>query len=377
MRNTKKWVRILLSLIVVSMFVTGCTGGVIPKESDNTNTEAPTGSKPGTPTQGEENVENNPKTYANLWTYKSDGGITVREVTVDSGRGGDAVEIVQLTDLHLNLCDDQDRADTNPALISTMANRKWLQNGASIPKIERCLEYAKNADQIVLTGDILDYLTHGALEWVKEHIFDAYADNLMVTPGNHDATRKVQGTVDDPTALESRLEILESYWPNDIHYSSKVLGEKVMVIQMDNASRDSKSGEYFWDEQIGPFRADLAKARENGYVVLLFYHIPIATQNPEYNVVMSSLKGDGAVGSCNFFSSGANSASAHPATKEIYNLIVNNGDIIKGTFCGHHHSDFYTEIKAKTADGTDTVIPQYCLMGVPYGSGNVLKITVT
>ena len=62
--------------------------------------------------------------------------------------------------------------------------------------------------------------------------------------------------------------------------------------------------------------------------------------------------------------------------KEIYQLITNNADIIAGGFCGHTHNDFYTEIKAKTASGEETVIPQYILIGVPYGKGHALKITV-
>ena len=59
----------------------------------------------------------------------------------------------------------------------------------------------------------------------------------------------------------------------------------------------------------------------------------------------------------------------------MYNLITSNADVIKGCFSGHKHCDFYTEINAKTADGTATVIPQYIVIGAAYGP-NVLKIKV-
>ena len=77
----------------------------------------------------------------------------------------------------------------------------------------------------------------------------------------------------------------------------------------------------------------------------------------------------------NFFTYGVGYSSTGP-DKKIYELIVNNGDIIKGAFCGHLHSDFYTEIAAKTPDGGRTVIPQYVLCGEPYNEGHALKIIV-
>ena len=70
------------------------------------------------------------------------------------------------------------------------------------------------------------------------------------------------------------------------------------------------------------------------------------------------------------------SGKSEGASGEIYDLIVNNGDIIKGCFAGHLHSDFYTEIDAVAADGTYTAIPQYVLKGTIYDEGNALRITV-
>lgn len=62
--------------------------------------------------------------------------------------------------------------------------------------------------------------------------------------------------------------------------------------------------------------------------------------------------------------------------KQVYDIITNNADVIKGIFCGHVHNDHYVEVKAKTSDGQDAVIPQYVLTAAFYDKGHVLKITV-
>lgn len=304
----------------------------------------------------------------NSWIYMlKDSKIMVREVVIDSGKGGEPVTISQLTDLHFNYCNEEDLLSGSLALKSTHRYRLWLANGESVPKAEKCLEMASTADQMILTGDVLDYLSLGAMELMQKHIWDKYPQALACL-GNHESTRVCQGKVQDETTLESRLAILEDFWIHDMYYTSRVINDKVMVIQLDNGTND-----YFWESQIEPFKADLELARREGYVVLLFYHVPLATNNGEPNVVFplrynAGVKTD--------FSDFGRSHKANEATAQVYNLIINNADVIKGTFCGHLHSDYYTEIIAKNSDGTDAVIPQYILTGVPYDEGHILWITV-
>ncbi len=305
-----------------------------------------------------------------MWQYHTDDeGVVVRTLTVNTKKGGDPLTILQITDLHFNYCNQQDLDEANPVILSTLENRTWLKNGKSVDNTVRCLKYAKTADQLVVTGDILDYLSHGTMELTKKYIFDPYP-NVLACLGNHEPVRQMQGKVEDPTSLESRMDILREIWPHDIYYASRVLDERVMLIQLDNGA----TGE-FWESQIEPFQKDLALAREKGYTVLLFYHIPLSTGNvADYNNV-ALMVGDKNNASWNFYTKGIGNLSTG-ASKTIYDLIVNNADIIAGAFCGHKHSDFYTEIQAKSADGADAIIPQYVLMGVPYGKGHVLQITV-
>ena len=71
------------------------------------------------------------------------------------------------------------------------------------------------------------------------------------------------------------LEKLQKAWDHDIYYSSEVLGNKLMLIQMDNSEHT------FRPCQKEPMQRDLKQARENGYTVLLFVHVPLCTRNPD------------------------------------------------------------------------------------------------
>ena len=110
--------------------------------------------------------------------------LTVRNVHIDIGCDR-PIRIVQMTDLHLNAINDRDREENNPLTIASYNDpRNWLRDGASLPNIMRCLEWAKDADQIVLTGDLISYLSYGNLELLKINIWDQY-DNVMACVGNH------------------------------------------------------------------------------------------------------------------------------------------------------------------------------------------------
>ena len=366
----------LIVLLCVSMLLGGCLNGgeaqSIVEAVTDTNSSTVT-TEDATETQPDKDKE--VTMGSNMWKYKTENGISIREVVINTDKGGEDVNVVQITDTHYWAFTENDLE--NPVLASTKENRTWktIANGASVSKAEKVLVYADSvADQIVVTGDAIDFLSEGTLNLVKSTLWNKYGvasgkDKIMVTMGNHEPLRQMQGTVADSTTLESRLQTLQDAWEHDIYYTSKVLKNKVMVIQLDNGIN-----EMFWDCQVSQLERDLAIARKNGYVVLLFYHVPISTGNAKYYNTKASVIGDQNNAYANFYSKGINQYS-EGASGEIYNLIINNGDIIKGCFCGHKHCDYYTEIEAKTADGTATVIPQYILIGAAYGA-NVLKITV-
>ena len=305
----------------------------------------------------------------NTWKYSKDvsNNVVVRTLNITTGWGGETVTIGQATDLHINYCTSNDLKD--PVLYSTYQNRKWLKDGASIPNVQRCLETLKKSDLIVITGDLYDYYSEGVVQKTNEYVFSKY-DNVVASIGNHEPVRQMQGTVADSKTLEELRTLVQASWCNDIEYASYVIKNKVMAVLLDD------SDGLFHEAQYERFKADLDKARDKGYIVLLFYHIPMNTGNPACATV-KELSGNGEIAYLDGVSIFPGyEGSTSEGDKKVSELIRNNGDIIKGCFCGHNHGDYYSEIIAKTPTGRKTIIPQYLLDGGAYDSGHVLKIVV-
>ncbi len=267
-------------------------------------------------------------------------GLVVREAILDSGRGGETVEIVQITDAHVSF--------------GITERMNW----------QTCLRYAAQYDYTVATGDLIEALHTDLTAWLKNSL--AKNPNLMLALGNHE-WNPTKGT---PEEMSDRYALLQEYWPNDVLYSSAVVKNKVMLIQLDNSRKE------FHTEQIPKLQTDLKSAREKGYAVLLFYHIPLRTQNPDEMKVKALLPSDSKIINSYNFRSGQLRGTENDATGQIYDIITSNADVIKGAFCGHLHEDIYTEIVAKMPNGQDAVIPQYVNHAGRYGNGHVLKITV-
>ncbi len=278
----------------------------------------------------------------NNWIYQlGDDGIIVHEAVIDAGLGGEPIEIVQITDTHIGW--------------DVKLRQKWM----------KMLRYAGLYDCIVTTGDMIGSTWRELLSYFKLSL--SPYPNVMACLGNHELFGKIDGIPDDFT---ERCAVIQEYWPNDVLYSSKVIENKVMLIQLDNSQNK------FHDSQVAKFEKDLQTARAKGYAVLVFYHVPLCTENPDEKKVEAILPKDPAVNNkYNFYSSQLRGSDKY-ATGKIHNLITSNGDVIKGTFCGHFHEDIYTEIMAQTPDGQSVKIPQYVGHAANLDNGHVRKITV-
>ena len=129
-------------------------------------------------------------------------------------------------------------------------------------------------------------------------------------------------------------------------------------------------------------KKDLAVARENGYAVFLVCHAPLNTNDPKYASTIPltkkmrepfPMRG----GIANFFDGRYGPKPCSQGVDgEMYNIVTNNADIIASLLVGHIHGEYYTEIKAKTADGLEKSIPQYILCGTTHDSGHLGVITI-
>ncbi len=321
--------------------------------------------------------------------YQLANGFKVREVEIDSGTGGDAVEIVHFADTHLNYINqkDMDLGDVNT--LSTYRGRSWLRSGSSVPTIARAMEYASFFDKAIITGDVMDYFSWGCAEIMTKMIVDQNKGKMLMAMGNHEPAERMQADMSglsDKYTLAERYAVLQEMWTNDIYYHSEIIKndegtEKVMVVVLDN-QRDK----YWGDIQSVPFAADIATAREKGIPILIFEHDPICTNNPNETAVDYFYEsGDTSGMPCDMTKRFAGSPSLRDEdTMKVYNLIVQNPDVIKGIFCGHWHNHMYTEVLAQNAngsfmtdnDGNYVVIPQYIVTANAYNEGNAIKITV-
>lgn len=295
--------------------------------------------------------------------YTVDSGVTVREIHLPKIKTAKkATTVAIITDPHLNVVDPiLDKND--PEVQYSDKTRSWCRGGATVSNMESAMKFASVYDQVAVTGDIADYLSLGALEAFKKIAFDPYPDGLYVL-GGHDVTKNMETGFPDKTSLEERRAILQDYFTNNIFYTSKVVNDSIMCIQLDNGTSN------YLDSQIPLLENDLKKAREMGYTVLIFEHEPLATGDPADTAVPSlDRDADSAKKTYNFYGSahiGGSGKNDSAASKAIYNLITQNGDIIGGIFSGHRHYRYYTEIHASDPDGNECVIPQYVLRSNAY-----------
>ena len=308
------------------------------------------------------------------WIIKKENGICLREVTMDLGMEGSAIRILQLTDIHFNAINDRDREENNELVINSYKDEVlWLKNGASVAKMQNCFASVGDFDQLVVTGDTLSYLSYGGLELMQKYLFEPYP-NALICLGNHDPLRCWNARVDESETFSERLSRLQSYWIHDIFYTSKVLNQKIMLIQLENATQIDYGKGGFWDCQVEPFAKDLALARENGYFVLLFYHVPIATGDPQFRETAPY----GKHGAVENYCDGSKHVIACEggAASRIRALIEEYSDVIKGAFCGHMHGDYYTEIAVTDSNGQKGHIPQYIVSATPFDGGSCLILTI-
>ena len=309
--------------------------------------------------------------------YFADNGLYVRDVVIDAGIGED-VYIAHISDIHLSHCNQQDFDEAEPVVMSTYENRVWCARAETVPKLQRALAFLDDADQLVVNGDTLDYLSHGAMELMDRELWDKCPD-VIATMGGHEVLRQMEGKVEDTLSRAERLAILEKYWRHDIYYISAVVKDKVMIIGMFNDLAK------FTEDQKHKLEADIKKARENGYAVLMFMHEPIVTYNPEYKTFTLDkvlLPGYADIFPIDFYDSTrynnhfAGGPRCDEITNEVYSVIVNNADVVKAVFTAHWHNDMQVNIIAKTADGKDAIIPQFVNTALAYDDGHVMRITV-
>ncbi|MBQ4552172.1 MAG: metallophosphoesterase [Clostridia bacterium] len=305
----------------------------------------------------------------------ADSGIIARCAFVESKKGGDELHLLQLTDIHLSYLNLQDFEEKNPVVMSTYDERRSSFNREDVFRnLDRVMSLAPLFDKTIVTGDVMDYLTWGALEYTQRYLYDRHPA-VLLSPGGHDVSRRCQGKVADTSSLASRYEMLKTVWQQDVYYHSEVLGDKVMLVLLNNGENR------YYAHQTEKLRADIERARRENLIILLFQHEPICTHNEKETAVtplwvnLSPAPRD----YCNGVYFIGNTHKTEDESMEMYRLITESADVIKAVFCGHMHNEVYTEIAGtdySSGEAKPVLIPQYILDAAAYDKGHMLVITV-
>ena len=317
--------------------------------------------------------ESEPNTYL----YKLDeNGLIIHRVYIDADLDEEK-NILLLSDVHLSNWNLRDFEEKNPIILETIDKRRsTFKREDTFLNIERIMNYAGLFDKVIVAGDSIDYLTWGAVDYVQKYIYNK-CPSALVLLGNHDTKRVIGHTMHDQSSLESREEMLKTVIKTDIHYHSEIIGEKVLIIGLNNGQ------EKYTPYQYERLLADIKIAREKSLSVLVFQHEPICTYNEnekEVTPIYMSSPGSywGGRNFCNHPGK-VGSPNSDEITMQAYRLITDNADIIKGVFCGHWHNEAYTQIVGSCKEnGTkiEKMIPQYVTDAAAYDNGHVMIITL-
>ena len=291
--------------------------------------------------------------------------------------GGGTVRIAMISDPRFNSCDIQDLSD--PELPYTFSKRTELAFGESAESVDNAMAFIKslgNIDKTIVTGNLCDYLSHGAITLVKRHILSSDL-NVTAVPGRTDFTKKTGTHTFDTTPLFERVKTLKAALGNDMFYRSEIIGS-VMIITMINATKarpdkgaDSDkefSGHYLLSQKESLIK-DLDFARKNKLFVLIFESEPLFSTVCDIN--SASVSNNSEVKS-NFNNLTGNRDSDTATDKAVYSIISNGADVIKGVFCG---ADNFCATKLNGDNGDILQIAtEPVVKHTPFGSLLIIEI---
>lgn len=230
------------------------------------------------------------------------------------------VRILQISDVHLSLADDVDGEDMK---IHAAKRRKTFFDEGGYPErdpvgyFEDAMEYSKNFDCTVITGDVLDFTSHANCEMAKKLLA---GKDYMFSAGNHEFCPKV-GIPDSFERKEKTLSDIQSIFNRDIVFDSRIVGG-VNVIAMDNSC-------FVWTEQqLERLKLEVSR----GLPCIILCHVPLTDPHMRHEPSHRDLKPTDEV---------------IEFTRGVTEYIVDEPSI-KAVFSGHYHGNYTEELGEKT-----------------------------
>ena len=236
------------------------------------------------------------------------------------------VKLLQLTDVHLSLSDERNKEE----MIPYAAGRRntFFQEGERperdpIGYLQEAMEYAKNFDCTVITGDLVDFNTYKNYDVAKEIL--AGKDYLFCA-GNHEFTPKPG--IDSYELKANTAEYIQSHFRGNMFFESRIVGG-VNIVALDNGY-----GTYTKD-QLEKLKAEIQK----GFPILIFCHVPL-------HKGMLAAENYNREGHLRLGATEENVDEIFAVSAEITTLMAKE-PLIKAFFTGHGHSNALFDFEGK------------------------------
>lgn len=199
---------------------------------------------------------------------------------------------------------------------------------------EKAIEYGKeNCDLLALTGDIYDFISESAFDYLKENLKNT---DYIYAAGNHDFCTAPGADKEDDEFKERQIKKVAPVFNRNLIFDARIVNG-VNLITMDDS--------YY---QFSEIQERLLKEEVNkGLPVIIFMHVPLYTpKNAEERMQE---------GECAYVVAPTEDlrrrypkerADYQMATKQTMKVVeyIKNEHLIKAVFCGHTHENFEEEI---------------------------------
>lgn len=170
--------------------------------------------------------------------------------------------VVHASDSHLIFADDRENQRKRE-----LAARRVNDFGPAdqvLTRFEETLAHAlAHAELFLHTGDVIDFVSRKNLE-VMQSRFEGVS--MLMCAGNHEFSQYVGEAKEDDAYKAQTFDLVQSYAPNDLDFTSKVVNG-VNFVAIDN-------GYYLFKERhAAAFREEVRK----GLPIILLLHNPIYT----------------------------------------------------------------------------------------------------
>ena len=184
---------------------------------------------------------------------------------------------LHMSDNHIALADNRDdERKIKLAESRTAAFNHGKPGNVAMEEYALQLDYARSHRLPVLyTGDLCDFVSYKNLDYARDTLKDI---DYFMAVGNHEFSLYVGEAFEDLPYKMKSFDLVQSYFRNDLHFASRVMGG-VNFVALDN-------GYYRFDaDQLARMKREI----EKGLPIVLMMHNPLHTQQL-YDEMMTTRK---------------------------------------------------------------------------------------